>query len=505
MNSTESVWKQLTDHVRETAILKSTQALLEWDQQTMLPQRGVDWRAQQITWMAGQIHQRETDPRLGDWLHELADADLAADPHSESGACIRELQYRFNKKAKLPLELVEQQATAHSIGQQIWAEARKDNDFAAFAPHLEKIFALKREEAAACGVTEDPYDALLDDYETGALTEPVDEVLTRLKEALVPLIAQATDGSVPVDDAILHRSYPRQAQEAFIREVTAAIGFDYQRGRLDVAAHPFCMESGPHDCRMTTRYNESLFSPAFFGSLHEAGHGIYEQGLRTEQYGFPAGTWCSLGIHESQSRLWENLVGRSQGFWQHFLPRARHWFPESLADVSVDQFHRAVNRIQPSLIRVEADEATYNLHIIIRFELERALINNQLAVQDLPEAWNQKYREYLGITPPDERNGVLQDIHWSAGLVGYFPTYSLGNIYSSQMFARAAGDLGDLEEDFARGDFGPLLEWLRTAVHAAGNCYRSGELMQKLTGSTIDERPLIDHLRQKVDRICAAA
>ena len=298
--------------------------------------------------------------------------------------------------------------------------------------------------------------------------------------------------------ALLHRSFPVEVQERFGREAAAAIGFDFARGRLDVTAHPFCATLGPHDCRITTRYDPQFFNSAFFGILHEAGHGIYEQGLPAEHYGLPLGEAISLGIHESQSRLWENLVGRSRAFWTFFYPLAQQRFPAALGNTACDEFYFAINDVRPSLVRVEADEVTYNLHILIRFELERALLDGDLQPSELPGAWNEKYRQYLGIAPPDDRTGVLQDVHWSAGLVGYFPTYALGNLYAAQFFAQAKADLGDLEDMLGRGEFRPLLDWLREKIHRHGQRWSAAELVQRVTGRPLTAKPLVEQLRAKM-------
>jgi carboxypeptidase Taq len=297
---------------------------------------------------------------------------------------------------------------------------------------------------------------------------------------------------------MLARRYPRDAQEAFGKMAAAAIGFDFQRGRLDVTHHPFCSGMGPHDCRITTRYDEQFFSSAFFGILHEAGHGIYDQGLRPDQFGLPPGTYLSLGIHESQSRMWENLVGRSRAFWRHFFPQLVAAFPAALQGIQPDEWFWAINHVQPSLIRVEADEATYNLHIIIRFELEQALLTGDLPVGDLPAAWREKYRQYLGIEPPTDADGCLQDIHWSAALIGYFPTYSLGNLYASQFYEQADRDLGGIDEQLARGEFAPLKEWLQRNIHQRGQCYSAAELVELVTGQPLSHAPLMRHLRGKL-------
>jgi carboxypeptidase Taq len=384
------------------------------------------------------------------------------------------------------------------LGQQAWQHARKANDFGAFRPHLERMFQLKREEAEALGYGESPYDALLEDFEPAENTANLTGILGGLRDELVPLVAAIrVSGRRPRTD-VLDRHYPIPAQEAFSRRVATAVGFSFDRGRLDVSAHPFCSEMGPFDCRLTTRYSERHFPSAFFGTLHEVGHGLYEQGLREDEYGLPLGHYVSLGIHESQSRMWENLVGRSRGFWRGWYAEARQTFPEALGDVPESDFFFAVNSVEPSLIRVEADEATYNLHILIRFELEQALLSGDLPVDDLPSAWNAKYRDYLGIQPTSDADGVLQDIHWSAGLIGYFPTYSLGNMYAAQFFDRATAELGDLEADFARRESHRLLDWLQKNIHRMGQRVPASELVRKVTGRPLSHAPLIDHLKRKL-------
>jgi carboxypeptidase Taq len=326
----------------------------------------------------------------------------------------------------------------------------------------------------------------------------VAKVLSGLREELVPLVAAIADSGREAPVAILERTYPVEVQESYGKLVAAKIGFEFNRGRLDVTHHPFCSSMGPSDCRITTRYHERHFSHALFGIMHEAGHGIYDQGLRTEQYGLPPGSYVSLGIHESQSRMWENLVGRSRAFWQYFFPAAQGAFSESLGDVAMNDFYFAINDVRPTLIRVEADEATYTLHIIVRFELEQALLKGDLSVADLPGAWNEKYKTYLGIEPPSDADGVLQDVHWSAGLIGYFPTYTLGNLYAAQFFEQAEADLGPLGPQFAEGQFAPLRGWLAREIHQRGQCYTAAELVQEITGKPLSHAPLMAHLRGKL-------
>ncbi len=501
MSNEKSRFKQLCQQAQETSYLTSTLALLEWDQQTKLPALADDYRSDQITFLAGEIHKRQTDPRLGDLLDELADSKLAADKSSDTGATIRELKREFDKRSKIPATLVQELAKATSVGQTMWVHARRNNNFGSFSPQLKKIFELKKAEAESLGFEGCPYDALLDEYEPGAKTHEVAAVLDALRSDLVPLVAEiaASGYSPPVE--ILRRQFPIELQQVFGREASTKIGFDYGRGRLDVTPHPFCTELGPNDCRITTRYDEYFFNSSFFGILHESGHGIYEQGLRSEFYGLPPGKYCSLGIHESQSRLWENLVGRSISFWQYFYPRAQELFPAALQDVPLNDFFQAINHVSPSLIRVEADEATYNLHIIIRFELEQAIINGELDTDDLPMAWNEKYEQYLGIAPSTDAEGVLQDVHWSAGLVGYFSTYSLGNLYASQFFEAARDELGDLDSMFRDGDFVPFKQWLNEKIHRLGQCYSGPELGHRVTGQGLSHQLLLRQLRDKLSPI----
>jgi carboxypeptidase Taq len=497
MDSFQKTYERLCAHTREVALLSSTQELLEWDERTKMPPAGGAYRAEQVSYLAGLIHKRQTEPEVGHWLGELADSPLAVDPHGDAGAVIRNLQRDYEKATKLPQALVEELARTAVLGQQVWAEARAANDFARFRPLLERTIELKRQEADAFGYAEVRYDALLDEYEPGARTSEVRQVLAALRDELVPLVAEIAASPRRPKAEILQRRFPIEQQAAFGTQAAAALGFDFQSGRLDVTNHPFCCGVGPCDTRLTTRYNEHDFSGGLFSILHEAGHGIYDQGLPKENYGLPTGEAVSLGVHESQSRLWENLVGRSRGFWQHFYPIAQSTFRESLGEVPLDDFYFAINDVRPSLIRTEADEVTYNLHVLVRFELEQALLEDDLRVADLPGAWNEKYRSYLGIASPTDANGVLQDVHWSAGLFGYFPTYSLGNLYASQLFDQARQELGDLEMAFASGQFRPLREWLLNKVHRQGRRYPAADLIRQIAGQPISPTALIAHLRRK--------
>jgi len=517
-NDVAKLYEDVCRYARRTAVFTSIDSVLAWDERTQMPAAGAEHRAEQCTLMAGLIHKRWVDPKFGEQLAELTAAleemvtgtspetnlsglvDRGSEPVPISSAAvnIRRLKRQHDKKVKLPQSLVEELARTAVLGQQAWQEARQKDDFPTFRPLLERMFELKRQQAEALGYSQCAYDALLDEYEPEELTANVRPVLAGLREQLVPLAAEIQHCGRQPNASILHGKFHGNVQDALGRRAATAIGFDFARGRLDVTAHPFCASLGPNDHRITTRYDEQFFNAAFFGILHEAGHGMYEQGLPPENYGLPLGEAVSLGIHESQSRLWENLVGRSRAFWTHFYPQAQQSFPEALGGVPIDDFYFAINDVRPSLIRVEADEATYNLHILVRFELEQALLDGELKVSDLPAAWNEKYQKYLGITPPNDRLGVLQDVHWSAGLVGYFPTYSLGNLYAAQFFAQAEAELGSLSEQFARGEFHALLGWLREKIHRHGQRYTAAELVQRVTGRPLSAGPLIEHLRAKM-------
>ena len=496
--SSSALLEKACDHVRRTALWASIEGLLGWDERTMLPTAASPHRAEQMTMLASVIHRRRTDPQLGERLAELAESPLAADPYSDAGATIRRLKRDYDRATRLPVPLVEELTRTAVLGQHVWQEAREQNDFARFRPLLEKTVRLKREEADALGIGRCRYDALLDRYEPETSTEQAAAMLAGLRAPLVALIEAIRGSGREPPTAVLKRPFPLAAQEAFGRAVAAEIGFDFARGRLDVTAHPFCAEAGPHDCRITTRYDEHYLPMALFGILHEAGHGLYDQGLDADAYGLPLGSPVSLGIHESQSRLWENQVGRSRAFWAHVYPRLKQQFPGMLDDASGDDFHFAVNAVVPSTIRVDADEATYNLHIIVRFELEQALIDDRLAVADLPSAWNAAYREHLGVEVPNDAEGVLQDIHWSGGSFGYFPTYTLGNLYAAELYAAAESELGGLDAQLARGEFRPLLEWLREKVHRQGQRYPAAELVARVAGRPPSHAPLIDYLRGKL-------
>lgn len=492
------VASRLFSELRQAALLRSTLGLLGWDEQTVMPVGGAPHRANQSAQLAGLAHERGTRPEIGDLLDQLSDEQALGGADSALAANVREARRKYNRARKLDQSLVEELTRCATLAQQAWVTSKKAKDFKQFLPWLEKTIALKRQEAQAVGAESGIlYDALLDDYEPGALTSDIQRVFDALRQELVPLVAAIRDSKKRPDASILTRSYPVAAQTEFATQAAAAIGFDFERGRLDTSAHPFCSGIGPGDCRLTTRYNEHHFPGAFFGVLHEAGHGIYEQGLDPAQFGLACGDAASLGIHESQSRMWENFVGRSREFWRWLTPIAKDHSP-ALNQFSEDHLYAAVNLVRPSLIRVEADEATYNLHVMIRFELERALIAGDLPVKDLPGEWNARYKQYLGVNIPDDRRGCLQDVHWAFGLIGYFPTYTLGNLYAAQLWETINAQIPTLSADMARGDFTKLKAWLNTHIHAHGKRYRAAELCQMLTGKPLTADPLMRHLEAKL-------
>jgi carboxypeptidase Taq len=496
----QAAYEELIRRAREEAVLASCAELLGWDELTYMPRGGVENRGNQMAYLAGLQHEKATDPRLGELLAQVENSSLVRDPEAPAAVNVRELRRRYDRAAWLPRALIEETARVTSIAQQEWLAALENADFGRFRPWLERVVNLKRREAECLGFAV-AYDALLDEYEPGLTSQDVTALFQALRADLLPLVATLAGAGHKPHVAILHREYPVERQRIFGETLAAAVGFDFHRGRLDTTPHPFFSIIGPGDCRITTRYHVHDFGDAFFAILHEVGHGLYEQGLSPAHYGTPMGEAPSLGVHESQARLWENGVGRALPFWKHFFPLARQVFHETLQDVSLDDFYFAVNCVEPSLNRIQADEVTYNLHILVRFELEQALVSGDLHAADLPGAWNEAYQHYLGVVPRNDAEGCLQDGHWAGALLGYFPTYTLGNIFAAQLFARAAADLGDLDRQFEEGEFGGLLGWLRDHIHRHGHRYRAAQLIEHATGRPPDHRPLVEVLQRKYSQL----
>jgi carboxypeptidase Taq len=486
---------------KEVALLGSCSALLGWDEQTYMPRGGAVGRGEQSALLAGLIHEKSTDPQVGVWLDTAGTPD---DPESADAVNLREWRRRYERTRKLPRALVEEMSRAQTKAQQSWLDARVAKDFTKLEPDLARVVSLKRDQAAcwagAGGSGSALYDALLDEYEPGLSAERLKPIFASLETTIAGLL-ESIRGRPHKDDAdpraVLKKDYPLDRQAYFAELVSASIGFDLARGRLDLTEHPFCSGIGPGDCRLTTRYKADDFETGLFAVLHETGHGLYEQGLDPEAYGTPMGEASGLGVHESQSRFWENLVGRSRAFWSFWFPLAQRTFPTALGDVSLDAFHKAIHHVEPSLIRIEADEVTYNLHIAIRFALEHELIAGNLRVADLPAAWNAAYEQKLGIRPKNDAEGVMQDIHWPIGLIGYFPTYTIGNLVAAQLMAAIRREQPNLDDALARGETRPILDWLRTHIHRQGQRYHLDDLVQHATGKPLAADDLAAELHRR--------
>ncbi|MBN1964638.1 MAG: carboxypeptidase M32, partial [Anaerolineae bacterium] len=446
-------------------------------------------------------HEMFVADEIGVLLRDAAAEVKGLPADSDEAALVRVVQHDYDLETRLPTRLVEEIARTTTLGHEVWAKARQDNNFAAFAPTLEKIYDLMRQKAEALGYQDRPYDALLDQFEPGMKTADVERLFDGLREDLVPFVAAVFERLDAVDSSVLFKKYDIDKQTEFGLNVIKKLGYDMTRGRQDRAVHPFTTSFSINDVRITTRYDETYLPTALFGSIHEAGHAFYELGSDQALEGTMLAGGTSLGVHESQSRLWENLVGRSRGFWRYFYPELQKMYSENLGGVDLETFYRAINFVSRSLIRVEADEVTYNLHIMLRFEMENALLEGTLAVKDAPAYWNTRSQAYLGITPPDDAKGILQDVHWSSGLVGYFPTYALGTLLSVQYWEKALQDVPSIPGDIEKGDFSTLMGWLRENIHRYGRKYWPNELTERVTGGPIQTAPFMRYLRAKYSDI----
>ncbi|MFC7335909.1 carboxypeptidase M32 [Haloferula chungangensis] len=491
-----SAFESLKRLATEAAIVSSSASVLGWDQETYLPEQAHDWRARQLSWLAGRSHELSTSKELGDALKAALDETDSSDERTLGN--LREMQRRFDRSTKLPASLVEKNSEISSRSKHAWATARKTSDFSLFAPHLQSVLDISREKAELWGYQDEPYDALIETYERGATTASVSRIFDELGPDLRNIAAAAVARTEAKPAKLPEGPYPIDQQMSFNEKVARSFGFDFDRGRIDTTTHPFCTTLGPDDIRLTTRYEVSDFTSSLLGVLHEAGHGLYEQGLRAGDFGQAAGDSVSLGIHESQSRLWENHVGRSREFWAHWLPVAAEHFPQ-LKNTDLNDFLAYIHRAEFSFIRVESDEATYDLHILLRFELERRLMRDEMKVADVPAAWNEAFEKSFGLIPPDDAHGCLQDIHWSMGGLGYFPTYTLGNLNAAQLFAASMRD-GSIRSAFSKADYAPLLQWLRAKVHDHGATLEPSEIVKRATGSEPNARAHLNHLRERYNR-----
>ncbi len=495
----ESSWDILYQIDKELILLEQTSALLEWDEETQMPPDGIEGRSEQISLIKGYIHDLKSSEKMGKALREIEANDLASTDAQK--ALIRIYRKEYDDAVKIPKTLVLELSDAESKGQNAWVFARKNNDFSEFEPYLKKIIDLKRSFANTVGYEEHPYNALLNHYEPGMTVAKIDKLFIPLKREVVALM-EAIRGCTQIDDSFLYKDYPKDKQDHFGRGILHDMGFDFRRAQMCEAVHPFTTTVGYDDIRITTRYDEPSVSSPLFSTIHEGGHGLYELGAsNSKTRGTALGQGVSMAIHESQSRLWENIIGRSEEFWDHYFPIMSEYFPEQLEDISKENFFRGVNKVEPSFIRVNADEVTYNLHIIMRYELEKQLIAGSLAVKDLPAAWNALSEEFLGIVPEGPQNGVLQDIHWAAGLIGYFPTYALGNLYGAQIYHELLSQVPETRKQFSEGNLNDASLWLNREIYLKGSIYTPEELLKRVTGEELDSSYFIDYLWSKYKAI----
>ena len=502
--TTPATWQRLAEASRRWNTINSITGLLHWDQETKMPSNGIDHRGRQVSLLARMAHEEATSTQVGELIAECeADSDLTADPTSDTATNLVRLRRDYDRATRLPSALVGEEAELATQAQHHWAKARAADDFSQFQPWLTKVIDLMRRKAECFGWADggEPWDGLAEDYEPGCTAAWVETVFTPLRERLQGLLDRVMGSRTPPSNAFNELCLPVDAQERFVRSIATQIGFDFDCGRLDVSTHPFCSGFHPTDVRITTRFHENNLNDAIGSTMHECGHGIYEQGLRRDMAGLPLGSAVSLGIHESQSRMWENQVGRSESFWHWCHGELNKTFGSAVKGLSFEDVYGGANIVRPDFIRVEADEATYNMHIMIRFELERLMLKGELDAADVPTAWNERYREYLGIDVPDNTRGCMQDIHWSMCAMGYFPTYTLGNLYSAQLYEAACVAMPDLEAGYAKGEFAPLRTWLNDNVHVHGRRYEAAELCQVATGSPLSADPLMRHLESKLSAI----
>ncbi|MHB1242138.1 MAG: carboxypeptidase M32 [Gaiellaceae bacterium] len=497
----EQRFAELKTRLAEIHDLRRAQEVLFWDQTVMMPPGGSAVRGHQVTTLDRIAHARFISDEIGTLLADLAGYEQELDYDSDDASLIRTTRRDWEKARRVPAELAAEMTGAAAEGHDIWAKARAENDYELFRPVLEKAVELKRRYIECFEGFDEPYDVLLDDYEPGMKTAEVRVLFDELKAELVPLIAEV--GSVEGDDAFMAGPWPVEAQHAYSLEIIRRFGFDESFARLDLTVHPFAASSGTQDIRLTTRYKEDDIT-SIHTAMHECGHGLYEHGVSQSLERTPLCHGVSSALHESQSRLWENIVGRSRPFWNYFYPSFQAAFPEALGGVDQERWYRALNRVKPSYIRVDADEATYNLHIILRFELEQEILSGAIDLTDLPGEWNRRFEEYLGIPVPSDTLGVLQDVHWSGGGFGYFPTYSLGNIVSVQIWEKVLSELPDLPEQFERGEFGELHEWLRDRLYSLGRKYTPQETLERVVGGPIESGPYVRYLKDKLGALAAA-
>jgi carboxypeptidase Taq len=493
----KELYEKYVKHMQKIADVNYSSAVLQWDQEVYMPEEGAKYRAQQLSTLSGIVHELSTSDELGKLLKELNnDASLS----EKEKANVKESLRLYAEQKKYTTEFVIKLSQTVSESFQAWQKAKKQNDFKLFQPHLEKLIELKKQECEILGYEEHPYDALLNQFEPGSTTKKLKTLFEGVRNELVPFVKQIASQPRP-DDSFLTKHYDKDKQWKFGMDVLKQMNFNFEAGRQDISTHPFTTNFNAKDVRVTTRINENDFREMTWSCIHEGGHALYEQGLNVDDYGLPSGEYLSLAIHESQSRLWENNVGRSAGYWKYNYSKLQSLFPENLKDISAENFYRAINIVEPSLIRTSADELTYHFHVMIRFEIEVGLLEGSIKVSDLPKVWNEKYKSYLGIEVPDDASGVLQDIHWSHGSFGYFPTYSQGSFYAAQFFYQAKKDIPGLENEIEKGNFKPLLDWLREKIHRHGRTLKADELCKKITGEELNFNNFMTYSKNKFSKI----
>ncbi|WP_018611843.1 carboxypeptidase M32 [Segetibacter koreensis] len=493
--SSDALYSQYRDELQKIADVKYSAAVLQWDQETYLPPKGAGFRGRQIATLSEMAHQMFTGENIGNLLKELLSRELTERQRRNAELTLED----YNRLKKLSPAFVRKMSEAVSAAFHAWIEARKQNNFSIFEPSLTILVDLKRQEAELLGYEGHPYNALMNEYEKGATVQMLDKVFSDIKNPLLDLLYEVTEKLV-AEDYFLRQHFPTQQQWEWGTYLAKQLGFDFAAGRQDISEHPFTTNFSSHDVRITTRIDENDFANMTWSTIHEVGHALYEQGLPAEEYGLPLGEYASLGIHESQSRLWENCVGRGGAFWQYYYPKLQQYFPDQFNNISKEQFLRAVNKVQPSLIRTEADELTYHFHVMVRYELEKHLIEGSLQVKEIPLYWNDQYKSLLGVEVTDDKQGCLQDVHWSHGSFGYFATYSLGSFYAAQFWEQAKADIPGLESHIVNeGNTALLLNWLRKNVHAHGRYYTSDELCSKVTGKKLDSTVFVNYLKQKMN------
>lgn len=496
----EDKLQELRARMATAVDLLSAASMLEWDQETYMPPGGAQARADQIATLHELAHRTITDEAAGRLLDDLRVYEGQLPYDSDEAALIRVSRREVERRTRVPAELVAELHRTRSIAYGVWKEARAKNDWAHFEPVLNKIVDIRIQWAECFKPYDDIYNPLLDEYEPGITHDQIAEVFSGLKPPLVELVKAISEHQAAVDDSILYGHFDGDKQMAFGREVVAKLGYDFERGRLDLTAHPFTIHFGRGDVRITTRILENFLPSCLMGIIHEGGHAMYEQNTSPAYYRTLLANGASMAAHESQSRFYENVIGRSRPFWKHFYPRLREYFPQ-LNDVPLEAFYRALNTSRPSLIRVEADEVTYGLHIMLRFELEHAIVQGEVKVADLPGEWNARMEQYLGLVPPTDSDGVLQDVHWSAGLIGYFPDYLLGSIFSAQLWGKMQQDIPDVVAQIEAGKFDAVLAWNIENIHRHGMKYTLPELSQRITGGPLRWEPYMDYLRTKYGEV----